>query len=248
KNDEEKITEELARKRSSLDELEKRKIEVEENHLKVENDFSQVINKFTEEFSAAKEKLNSLRQEIIEKEKELNSKEKILLEKTSQVAEYGGLTKVLHKEHTTIEQMIGNLKEEKDELSKEVLELKDDAGKTKIYLQQLQSESSLLEIKKESLEKEIRQLINQTNENYSALSERKQRLTNEIGDNSRALSDLKNNVSSLKEELRSLKIEKANTETQKEEFTSKISELIAMEKSLKFKISQHEKKLNKADK
>ena len=247
RNDEEKFTAELNQKRIFIDELEKRKIEIEENHLKVENDFSQVINKFTEEFNAAKEKLNSLRQDILEKEKELNSKERILLEKTGQVAEYSGLTKVLQKERAAVEQLIRNLKEEYSELNKEALVLKDDANRHKIYLQQLQSESTLLELKKDSFEKEMRNLINQTNENYSVLSEQKQKLAAEINENALMLNDLKNQVASSKEELRSLRTETANTETKKEEFASKISELIAMEKSLKFKIAQHEKKLDNAN-
>jgi len=243
RNEEENFSELLRIKQNAIEEIEKRKFEIEETHLAVENNFSQVLLKFTEELNTAKNKLNSLRQEILDKEKELNSKEKILLEKTSQIAEYGGMTKVLHKERAATEQFMKNLKEEFSELNEEVLKLKDETNKQKINLQQLRSESSSLEIKKESLEKEIKQLLNQTSENFSGLNENKQKLSLEVAQSSRELDELKEQISKTRNEIRDLKAETANVETQKEEFTSKISELIAMEKNLKFKISEHEKKI-----
>jgi len=191
--------------------------------------------------------LSSLRQEILDKEKELNGKEKILLEKTTQIAEYGGMTKVLQKERAATEQFMRNLKEEFSELNDKVIQLKDEANKQKINLQQLRSEISSLEIKKESLEKEIKQLINQTSENFSGLNENKQKLSLEVAQGSHELDELKELISKMRNELRDLKAETANVETQKEEFTSKISELIAMEKNLKYKISEHEKKINNSE-
>lgn len=247
RNEEENFSESLKQKQNTIEEIEKRKFEAEEAHLVIENNFSQVLLKFTEELSAAKNKLSSLRQEVLDKEKELNSKEKILLEKTTQIAEYGGMTKVLQKERAATEQFMRNLKEEFSELNDEVLKLKDEANKQKINLQQLRSETSSLEIKKESLEKEIKQLFNQTSENFSGLNENKQKLSLEVTQSSRELDELKEQISKMRNELRDLKAETANVETQKEEFTAKISELIAMEKNLKYKISEHEKKINNSE-
>ncbi len=247
RNEEESFSESLKQKQNAIEEIEKHKFEVEEAHLIVENNFSQVLLKFTEELSTAKNRLSSLRQEILDKEKELNSKEKILLEKTTQIAEYGGMTKVLQKERAATEQFMRNLKEEFSELNDKVVQLKDEANKQKINLQQLRSETSSLDIKKESLEKEIKQLLNQTSENFSGLNENKQKLSLEVAQGSRELDELKELISKMRNELRDLKAETANVETQKEEFTAKISELIAMEKNLKFKISEHEKKINNSD-
>ena len=244
RNEEENFSESLKQKQNAIEDIEKRKFEVEEAHLVVENNFSQVLLKFTEELNTAKNRLSSLRQDILDKEKELNGKEKILLEKTTQIAEYGGMTKVLQKERAATEQFMRNLKEEFSELNGEVIKLKDESNKQKINLQQLRSETSSLEIKKESLEKEIRQLLNQTSENFSGLNENKQKLSVEVAQSSRELDELKEQISKVRNDLRDLKAETANVETQKEEFTAKISELIAMEKNLKYKISEHEKKIN----
>ncbi len=247
RNEEENYSESLKQKQNAIEEIEKRKFEVEEAHLAVENNFSQVLLKFTEELNTAKNRLSSMKQDVLDKEKELISKEKILLEKTTQIAEYGGMTKVLQKERAATEQFMRNLKDEFSELNDEVLKLKDEANKQKINLQQLRSETSYLEIKKDSLEKEIKQLFNQTNDSFSGLNENKQKLNLEVAQSSRELDELREYISKMRNELRDLKAETANVETRKEEFTAKISELIAMEKNLKYKISEHEKKISNSE-
>lgn len=247
RNEEENLSESLKLKQHAIEESEKRKFEVEETHLKVENNFSQILLKFTEELNSSKNKFTSLRQDILEKEKELSHKEKILLEKTSQVAEYGGMTKVLQKERAAAEQLLSNLKQEFNELNNLVIGLKDEANRHKLFMQQLRSETSSLEIKKESLEKDIRQFLNQTNENYSALSDSKQKLSIEIAQNMQELETLRDQLANQKNELRFLKAETAATEVKKEEYTAKISELISVEKNLKFRIAEHEKKINLID-
>ena len=244
KKEEEETSEELSRKHNLIDEIEKRKFQFEEEYLKIEKDFSTLVENFTEEFEEGKKRINAIRLEILEKEKELNLKEKTLLEKTSQVAEYGGLAKVLQKERSATEQLLINLKEEYEDLTKDILTLKDESNKHKISIQQLRSEIESLDIKKESLEKEIRQLIAKSGEDYSILNEQKQNLALEINENDRLLENLKDQVAKFKDDLRSLKAETASTETRKEEFTARISELIAMEKSLRYKISEHEKRLS----
>lgn len=247
RNEEENLSESLKLKQHAIEEIEKRKFEIEETHLKVENNFSQILLKFTEELNSSKNKFTSLRQDILEKEKELSHKEKILLEKTSQVAEYGGMTKVLQKERAAAEQLLSNLKQEFNELNNLVIGLKDEANRHKLFMQQLRSETSSLEIKKESLEKDIRQFLNQTNENYSALSDSKQKLSIEIAQNMQELETLRDQLANQKNELRFLKAETAATEVKKEEYTAKISELISVEKNLKFRIAEHEKKINLID-
>jgi chromosome segregation ATPase len=247
RNEEDELTETLDQRQKLIEELENRKFQMEESQLTVENNFSQILLKFTDELNGYKNKLSSLRQEILDREKELNAKEKILLEKTMQVAEYGGLTKVLLKERTATEQFMKNLKEEFSELNGQVFRLKDEANRHKIIVQQLHSETSSLELKKESLEKEIKQLLTLSSENYSDLNENKQKLILEISQDTRELEELESQLETVKNELRQLRAETAQVEVKKEEQTAKISELIARENSLKHKISEQENKINPAD-
>jgi chromosome segregation ATPase len=243
KREEESLTVSLSTRQQISEELEKKKLDFDESHLKIENNLALILQKFIEELNSSKDKLSSLRQQIIDKEKELNEKEKILLEKTSQVAEYSGMTKVMLKERSATEQQVSGLKEERDGLSSELFILKNEINKQKIQLQQLGSETKLFETKKETLEKEIRGILQVSENNFSALTTDKQKITLEIVANTHQIEELKNKIDYLKTELRNLKNEIAEVETQKEGYTAKVSELIAMEKNLKHRISENEKKL-----
>jgi chromosome segregation ATPase len=147
------------------------------------------------------------------------------------------------KERSATEQQVSGLKEERDGLSSELFILKNEINKQKIQLQQLGSETKLFETKKETLEKEIRGILQVSENNFSALTTDKQKITLEIVANTHQIEELKNKIDYLKTELRNLKNEIAEVETQKEGYTAKVSELIAMEKNLKHRISENEKKL-----
>lgn len=243
RSEEERLNELITMKQKAIEELEKRKFDIEESHLHIENNLAQVLLKFTEEISSSKNRLGVLKQEIFDKEKDVSTKEKILLEKTSQIAEYGGMTKILQKERSTTEQSIANLKEHQNELNEELSALKDKVNKQKINLSQLKAETETLQSKKEIIEKEFRLIFTQGSENYKNLEENKQRIYQEIAVAQKELDELKNNITVVKAELRDLKLETTGVETQKEEFAAKISELIALEKNLKYRISEYEKKL-----
>ena len=237
------LSDELSRKQNAIDALEKHTFELEGTKLTAESNFSQILVKFTEELAVAKTRLDQLKQEIFEKEKELNTKEKLLLEKAFQIAEYSGLSKVLQKERSSNEQMNANMKEELKELTLELNGLKDEAGRHAVLAGKMRSETEILEAKKESLEKEIRQLIGEADRHYTSLNERKSLLLTEISESTARFNELKNQIASFKQELGSVKSETADAELKKEEYTAKVSELIALEKSLKFRISAYERQI-----
>lgn len=241
RNEEERYTESLAVKLESVNELEKKKHEIEESRFNIESNFSQVLQQFTEEVSTQKILITSLRHEIMEKEKELSDKEKTLSEKTSKVAEYGGLMKVLQKERAATEQTIKNLKEQSAEINDELSELREKTNSQKAQMQQYHSEVELIEMKKSSLELELNQIISQAGTAYNNLDENKKRVSSEISSSQVELDELKKLIVEHKNELRNLKQETANVAVQKEDYSSKISELIAMEKTLKSKISKYQK-------
>ncbi|MEW6652797.1 MAG: hypothetical protein AB1394_04925 [Bacteroidota bacterium] len=244
KSEEVFLSEQIKEKQKTIEELDKRKINLEESQIKIDSSLSQIFSRFNEETSAYKSKLNSIRHEIIEKEKELVSKEKILLEKTSQIAEYSGLAKVLQKERTNTEQFVIHLKEEHHQLSEELLLLKESISKQKLILQQLKSENTAYEAKRDLFQKEIKLLFTQTNEEFSALTENKASLIDEINSHTKELEELIIQTADMRTKLRDLKNDTAKVEMQKEEYSAKISELIAMEKNLHFKIEDYDKKPN----
>jgi len=247
RTNEDNLNESISSKQKIIEGLEKRKFEVEETYLQLENNLSQVLQKFIEEQTSAKSRIALLKQEILDKEKEISSKERLLLDKTSQIAEYGGLTKILQKERATTEQIITNLKDQQIDLNEQLPGLREKINRQKLLTQQLKAEIEQLEGKKESVEKELKSIITQINNSYSNLDETKQKLQQEVIEKRSELEEIKEQIEQFENVLRDLKVEVRQVDTQKEQFTAKVSELIALEKSLKHSISEHEKKLSESN-
>lgn len=151
------------------------------------------------------------------------------------------MTKVLQRERITAEQLIENLKEEQQELNDELIKTKELLADHKSYIHLLKNDIHTLSAKKESLEKELKSLLNTANNDYSSIEEIKLKTEQEIINDRRIIDELNETIAGLKNEVRILKLEKTNVETEKEEVAAKIAELIALEKNLKFKIDEYEK-------
>jgi chromosome segregation ATPase len=138
---------------------------------------------------------------------------------------------------------IQNLKDEQTNLNDRLLILKDEENKYKVSVQRLSSEISQLESKKTLFETELNKMLGSSQNDLTQLGEKKQSLQKEINVGNIELSEINSKIESARSELRNLKEELKSVETHKEEYTSKISELIAMEKNLRFRISEMEKKI-----
>ena len=244
KDKEEEFVHKLNEIKEQILEEEKKKLEVEESHLQVENSLSETMRKFIDELNDAKTKLNTTKQEIHEKEKILNEKEKILLEKSFQIAEYGGLNKVLQKEKAATEEMITGLKTQQKELSDNVAELKDKEAEQKILLNKIRTEHDAIKSKKEELEKRFKEFLDITNNSYSEAEKRNELLSSELKEKTTQVEDIKSRIEKEKDEVRKLKEEFSKIDLLKEEHTAKVTELIAQEKNLQKKISDLEQQIN----
>lgn len=244
KDKEEEFEHKLNEIKEQILEAEKKKLEVEESHLQVENSLSETMRKFIDELNDTKTKLNATKQEIHNKEKILNEKEKVILEKSFQIAEYGGLNKVLQKEKAATEEMIAELKTQKNELSDNVAELKDKVAEQKILLNGIRTEHDSIKSKKEELEKRFKEFLDITNNSYSEAEKRNELLSSVLNEKTTQIEDLKSRIEKEKDQLRELKEEFTKVDLMKEEHTAKVSELIAQEKNLQKKISDLEQQIN----
>jgi len=117
RNELEKLKLELDNLRNLISDHEKRKFEAEESTLKLENLMTTTIVKFNDELQNSSQKLNGIKHEILNRERELGEKEKSLIEKSSQIAEYGSLIKVMKREKDNLEENIQNLRANERELN-----------------------------------------------------------------------------------------------------------------------------------
>ncbi|MFC2139665.1 hypothetical protein ACFLR4_03290 [Bacteroidota bacterium] len=244
KDEEEQLQRKFDELKKQVLESEKRKLDIEEKHLEIENIFSETLKKFTEELSEAKSKLSEVKNESHNKEKSLNAKEKILLEKSFQIAEYGGLSKVLQKEKAAAEQALADLKDEHQELLDSISTLRDKEAQQKILLNELNTNTNTLQTQKDELEKKLKDFINQIHKNYSDSEDSAKLIKIELNEKVALSNELQNNIEKAKNELKELKEEFSQLDIKKEETTAKVSKLIAKEKLLKQKIADLQKDTN----
>ena len=163
----------------------------------------------------------------------LRQKEKQYFETTSKVSEFEGQTRVLAKEKQQAAESIADLNRQKLDLSEDLMNLQNKEAMQKDFLNELKIESENLSSKKSLLERELKDLLDGINENYTRTEKRKDSIIVEISENEKNLNKLTASVAEAKKELQKLKEETARLELQKEEFTAKISNLAALEQRMK---------------
>ncbi|MFH1194150.1 MAG: hypothetical protein V1720_00480 [bacterium] len=200
---------------------------------------------FSSEIELSKEQLAQLKNDLLEKSKELSLKEKTFQEKAAQIAEYTGIAKVLGKEKSNFEESISRLKTQKDELGESIIELKNKENQNRIIMAQIKSDSEIMELRKSELEKDFKDLLEKLNRNYNDADQRNKSILVELKENEKKLDGLLARIEDGKIELNGIRNESANVSLQKEDYTAKISQLIALEKTLQNKIVKYQSKIEK---
>ena len=236
-----KQTEELQKQ---VADLEKLKFEIQDANISIEKTLVDTMQKFTDEIKTSKDKLNSLREEILEKEKLLKEKENALSERSAHMLEYGAMNKVLSKEKDTLEITLAELKQEKDDVNTELLLLKENLASQKQVNSDLLSETNQLQSRRNELETSLKELLSKMSNDYSKTEESKIKIHEEISAKKETITEMNKEIEQSREELKKLKSEIKHLDLQKESFKSKVSELVGLEKKLKFTITQHEKYIN----
>lgn len=88
--------------------------------------------------------------------------------------------------------------------------------------------------------------MEQINRNYGEAEKKNKSLSEEIEQNEKVAEELDEKVEEAKSQLQEMKSEAAKKEVEKEEYSAKISQLIALEKRLQTKISSYERRLNES--
>ena len=118
--------------------------------------------------------------------------------------------------------------------------MRDRENKQKLFINELKAQIENLELKRNQIDKELKDIISQTHKNYNEAEERKRKVIQELHDKEKSLEEFEDKIRSSRQELLDLKNETANLELRKEEYSSKISQLVAFEKTLQAKISKLE--------
>ena len=241
------LDEKINDNKKKISELEDKRLRIEENNILLESSLTETTSRFTEEINAAKTKLGSIKKIIVEKERNLNNKEKLFNEMNTQVYEYTGMVQLLKKEKGNYEQKIAELKKEKMELMEEMPSFKEKENKHKLRIGQLKSELEVFEVKKKNIERDFGEFLNSRNKSFSESQKNSELLSEEINQKESMLEKLDTGFDDLKTSSRILKDEIAKAELEKEEHSTNIAQLIAMEKTFQLKVEAYKKELERIE-
>jgi len=241
------LDEKISDNKKKISELEDKKLRIEENNILLESSFTETTSKFTEEVNEAKTNLSSIKKIIIEKERNLNNKEKLFNELNTQVYEYTGMVQILKKEKGNYERQIAELKKEKMELMEESPSFKEKENKHKLRIGQLKSELEIFEVKKKNIERDFGEFLESRSSNFNEAQKNSEMLNDEIAQKESMLEKLNTKSDELKGSLKKLKDEIAKAELEKEEHSTNIAHLIAMEKTFQLKVEAYKKELERIE-
>jgi len=121
--------------------------------------------------------------------------------------------------------------------------IKENFGSLKIQNVELRSQNEILQIKKNSIEKELTELISKTSIDLEESQKRSDGLTSELLEKEKILSELNHQIEEKRDELTLFQDDMHKAELQREEYSTKISQLIAIEKGFQEKIENYKAKI-----
>ncbi|PKL90100.1 MAG: hypothetical protein CVV23_01790 [Ignavibacteriae bacterium HGW-Ignavibacteriae-2] len=247
REEEEALKAQLGLLKNRINALESKKFEIEETNLRLESKFTEAIDKFSGELKEAKLELNSYKHLLLLKNKEYKEVETALLEKSTLISEYTGMVQVLKKEKENLEETIEKYNSRKEGLQNKIIEIKDEHNKFRLNIKEMLTENDTLLNKKMQIEKDLLELLNFSSENYKALHDKNKLLTESLVNNETLLDEISKEIELKNESLIKLGEDISKSEIDREEFLSKISQLIALEKTFQFKIDNYKKEIKKID-
>ncbi|MFH0735167.1 MAG: hypothetical protein V1773_12020 [bacterium] len=223
--------------KAKINDIEKFKFDIEQNYLQLESKLSETLTLFNEEITEAKIKLNLLKQHILDREIEISAKDKLLNEKRIKISEIEGNISILIKEKESYDGIVNNLKNTRTEHELQIEKLKAAEFNQKAYLNDTINQLTTTENKKAEVELNIKQLLDMQSKTYTAFEERNSLAVTELKENELKLKDITEKISTESSKLAELKNEMLQFEIKKEEYSSKIAQLISLENSMELKTS-----------
>lgn len=247
KEEETSFEEQLNDLKNEISDMEEKKFKIEENILQMESSFADTTKLFAEEISEAKNKLNSIKQLIIDKDREFNKKEQIFLERNTQLAEYTGMVRLLRKEKDSVENKLKDLKTEKELISEKVILLKGKESEAKITIESYKTEIQDLMYKREHVSYELSNLIENSSKAFTDFHNKNQLLGKEIIEKEELIHELTENINDLEMAIVKLKDDISKADMEKEDRSTKIAQLITMEKTFQSKVETYKKELERIE-
>jgi DNA repair exonuclease SbcCD ATPase subunit len=240
KNNIEKISEEYKKLNDLVPLLEKRKEEVEQSNAELEDRFAKMFEKFSKDMSEINEKRGALEQIVIKKEKDIEERDQALIEKIAALEENENVLKSRKSELEQVEKLVWNVNQQKELMQNELQKLMIEAKERKTFNSDIRFETDLLHKKRDTLDKEMRELFTAMVNGYDKSEERRKKIVSEIGDYENQLQQIKERVSDATNELVDVQNAITNFRHEEEIYKTEISKFVSIKKKLQDEIAKHQ--------
>jgi chromosome segregation ATPase len=212
--------------------LEAKQKEIQGSNKLFENRFVKLFEKYRKDVNELNTKRNVLEQMLNKKVKDIEEKDNTLLEKTTLLDETEKVLLLRQKEIDSFEDLLKIINDQKEFLKGDLQDLDSKAAEKKLENQELKVESDILRSKISEFEKNLHDLLNNTDERLQKSREKREKLDGEIREYEIRLKDLNNDIKDSMNELVDLQSAVGKIKVEHEEHRLEINKLASLRNKL----------------
>ena len=218
--------------KKNISALEAKQKEIQGSNKLFENRFVKLFEKYSNDVNELNTKRNVLEQMLNKKVKDIEEKDDTLLEKTALLDETEKVLLLRQKELDSFDDLLKVINDQKEFLSGDLQNLDAKAAEKKLENQELKVESDILRNKISEFEKNLHDLLNNTDERLQKSRDKRERLDGEIREYEIRLKDLNNDIKDSMNELVDLQSAVGKIKVEHEEHRLEINKLASLRNKL----------------
>lgn len=212
--------------------LEAKQKEMQGSNKLFEHRFAKLFEKYSKDVNEINTKRNVLEQMLDKKEKDIQEKDNTLLEKIALLDETEKVLLIRQKELDSFDDLLKVINDQKEFLKGDLQNLDTKAAEKKLENQELKVESDILRSKISEFEKNLHDLLNNTDERLKKSREKREKLDNEIREYEIRLKELNDDIKDSMNELVDLQNAVGKIKVEHEEHRLEINKLASLRNKL----------------
>lgn len=243
----EKLKEQSDLMRQTLPLLEKKKADIEKENTALEERFGKLFQKYSYDVNELSRKRILYEKLVMDKEKEINEKDQILFEKIAALEESERVLGLRQAEINSLQGILKVLDEQKETLRKDLNSLEEKTTEVLRRNDGLRMETEYLMSKKQSIEDNMKEIINDMSDRFEKTRSKKHEIDEELAEYEDRLHLTRERISESVKELSDLQTSIGQIKLEHEEQRGYITKLVAKKTKLLEEISRGQVLLQKYD-
>ncbi len=241
----EKLKEQSDLLRQTIPLLEKKKVEIENENTALEERFGKVFQNYSRDVNELSRKRIFYEKVVMDKEKEINEKDQNLFEKIAALEESERVLGMRQAEINSLQDSLKGLEAEKEILKQDIASLEDKTTDVLRRNDGLRMETEYLMSKKQSIEDNMKEILNDMNERFEKSRSKKHEVDEELAEYEDRLHITRERISESRKELSELQSSIGQLKLEHEEQRGFITKLVAKKTKLLEDISRSQALLQK---